>query len=357
MVVNGRNDLASSPVMPATRSHPANPGQPRWGIVLAGGDGARMRSLISYWLGEDRPKQYCTFVGHRSMFEHTIDRACSVVSEDHVVTVIGRDHRKFLDESTDKKPTGLLLEQPRNLGTAPGVLLATAFVLAEDPAATVVLLPSDHFVHPESRFCDHVNRAFELAEKHTDMLILVAAIPDRAETEYGWIDPSGSQMDARRTLPHGPTKVKHFREKPNVSEAHGLLQQGSLWSTMVVAVKALTLWSLARQFLPEMTYRFEAFLAVLRAVREGRIGAQYQAAALMRLYEELPAADFSKDILQRVSHLSMVLPMDGVDWCDWGHPQRVTETLARLGQRPIFESERLGSAHAPAIAGNRGHLI
>ena len=178
-----------------------NQRQARWGIVLAGGDGARMRSLISNWLGEDRPKQYCTFVGHRSMFEHTIDRACSVVSGEHVVTVIGRDHRKFLDESTDKKQAGLVLEQPINLGTAPGVLLAAAFVLTEAPEATVVLLPADHFVHPESRFCDHVNRAFELAEKHADMLILLAAIPDRAETEYGWIGPSEAQMDASRTLP------------------------------------------------------------------------------------------------------------------------------------------------------------
>jgi len=188
------------------------------------------------------------------------------------------------------------------------------------------------------------------------MLILVAAIPDRAETEYGWIDPSGPYMDAGKTLPHGPTKVKHFRERPGVNEARSLLQQGSLWSTMVVAVKARTLWSLARQFLPEMTYRFDAFLAVLRAVREGRLGAQHQVAALMRLYEELAAADFSKDLLQHVPHLSMVLPMDGVDWCDWGHPQRVTETLARLGQRPIFESERLGSAKASAIAGKGGGI-
>ena len=356
MVANGRNDLASSPVVPAARSHPANPGQPRWGIVLAGGDGVRMRSLISYWLGEERPKQYCTFVGHRSMFEHTIDRACNLVSEKHVVTVIGRGHRKFVDEPTNRRPTGLILEQPCNLGTAPGVFLATTFVLAEDPEATVVLLPSDHFVHPESRFCDHVNRAFELAEKHTDMLILVAAIPDRAETGYGWIDPSGTRVNAGNTLPHGLTKVKHFREKPGVDEARGLLQKGSLWSTMVVAVKARTLWSLARQFLPEIAYRFGALLAVLRAVREGRLGAQYQAAALMRLYEDLAPADFSKDILQRVPYLSLVLPMDGVDWCDWGHPQRVTETLARLGQRPVFGPECLGSPQTSATAGKGGDI-
>jgi len=350
MVVNGCTNLASSPAMPATRGHRASPRPSRWGIVLAGGDGARMRSLISNWLGEDRPKQYCAFVGHRSMFEHTIDRACSVVSGEHVVTVIGRDHRRFLDESTDRKPTGLILEQPSNRGTAPGVLLATAFVLAADPEATVVLLPSDHFVHPESRFCDHLNRAFELAEKHKDMLILVAAIPDRAETEYGWIDPGGAQMAASSTLPRRPANVKYFREKPSENEARSLFQRGCLWSTMVVAVKARTLWRLAREYLPETSYRFEAFLSVLSAVREERLGARHEGAALIRLYKELAAKDFSKDLLQRVPHLSKILPMDGVDWCDWGHPRRLTETLARLGQRPLYEAKRLGPAQAGAIA-------
>ena len=33
----------------------------RWGILLAGGEGTRMRPLIRSWLGENRPKQYCTF--------------------------------------------------------------------------------------------------------------------------------------------------------------------------------------------------------------------------------------------------------------------------------------------------------
>ncbi len=355
MVAKALSAPNRSALMSSTTSRPENQRQTRWGIVLAGGDGARMRSLIGHWLGEDRPKQYCAFVGSRSMLQHTIDRARSVLSEEHVVTVIGRGHRKFLDESMNKSLNGLVLEQPRNLGTTPGVLLATAFVLADDPEATVILLPSDHFVHPESRFCDHVNRAFELAEKYGDMFILAAAIPDRAETEYGWIDPSAAQMNASRTLPHAPTKVIRFREKPGVNEAQRLLRQGSLWSTMVVAVKARTLWTLARQLLPEIAYRFDAFLVVLRAIREGRLGAQYEAAALMRLYEDLAPADFSKDILQRVPHLSMVLPMAGVDWCDWGHPQRVRETLVRLGRRPTSEPE-LDSAQTRTIAARERHI-
>jgi mannose-1-phosphate guanylyltransferase len=46
-----------------------------WGIVLAGGDGMRLRPFIQAYFNEDRPKQYCTFLGTQSMLRHTIRRA------------------------------------------------------------------------------------------------------------------------------------------------------------------------------------------------------------------------------------------------------------------------------------------
>ncbi len=38
-----------------------------WSIVLAGGEGERLRPFVERWLGRHRPKQYCAFVGTRSM--------------------------------------------------------------------------------------------------------------------------------------------------------------------------------------------------------------------------------------------------------------------------------------------------
>ncbi|MDC8446861.1 MAG: hypothetical protein LV473_00735 [Nitrospira sp.] len=55
-----------------------NDGGDVWSIVLAGGEGERMKPLVQRWLGRHRPKQYCTFVGTRSMFQHTVDRAADV---------------------------------------------------------------------------------------------------------------------------------------------------------------------------------------------------------------------------------------------------------------------------------------
>jgi len=50
-------------------------GPVRCGIVLAGGEGNRLKHFIYQLRGSPVPKQYINFIGTRSMLEHTLDRA------------------------------------------------------------------------------------------------------------------------------------------------------------------------------------------------------------------------------------------------------------------------------------------
>src|SRR5688572_3299361 len=81
----------------------------RWVVILAGGEGRRMRPLIQAWLGEDRPKQYCTFTGSRSMIQHTLDRALQLVEPEHIVTVTCRGHLDWLAEAVDRIMPGVVI--------------------------------------------------------------------------------------------------------------------------------------------------------------------------------------------------------------------------------------------------------
>lgn len=63
-----------------------------WSIVLAGGDGVRTKEFIRRWLGYEKPKQYCAFVGSRSMFQHTLDRAARLTPWERMVVVAARHH-------------------------------------------------------------------------------------------------------------------------------------------------------------------------------------------------------------------------------------------------------------------------
>ena len=351
MAVNARTHLNWPPFMSTVSSRAADRTRTRWGIVLAAGEDTQMHAQTSDCPGGERPKQYGAVSGSRPMLQHTVDRARSVVPKEQVVTVIGNGRREYLAESANGNFPGPVLEEPGDLGTAPGVFLPISYVLAKNPEAVVILLPSDHFVHPEDRFCDSILQAFELLEKNRDHIILAGAIPDRAETGYGWIVPEKRRTNGRSHVSHGPAKVMHFRENPGEAEADELFRQGCLWNTMVIAARAKTLWLAGRQCLPEMMSEFDAYRMVLRAIYEGRLDARFEAIALVNIYKNMAPADFSEDVLLHFSRHCIVLPLDGVDWCDWGRPQRVTETLARLGRRPSFQEEDLETPPGQAIAG------
>lgn len=329
---------------PATADH-------LWGIVLAGGEGERMRSFTSRWLGRDRPKQYCTFCGTRSMLRHTLDRMVSVVRPDRVVTVIGSGHRGYLEESCGLEiPGRIVVEQPIARGTAAGIFVAATYVFSRDPSATVLIFPSDHFVYPEERFLANVQRAVETARRLDDRLILLGAIPHGPEPEYGWIEPAETVFQA---CGHAAKKVTCFHEKPGPREARRFYQLGWLWNTMVMVVNIQTLWSLGSRFFPAMMRQFEAFRTVLRFTQNGAAPGKEERVILSQVYGNLENVDFSSGLLQSAAEWIAVLPMQDVDWNDWGRPERVVESLASIGKRPSFPALGKGSAVWPS-GGVRG---
>lgn len=130
-----------------------------WSIILAGGEGERLRPLMQQWLGQHKPKQYCTFIGTRSMLQHTLDRADQISDPKQKVTVIARSHRGHAWPQLARRKNGKVILQPANRDTAGGIFAALSYVRTLDPQATVVIYPSDHFVYPEYRFVETVRSA------------------------------------------------------------------------------------------------------------------------------------------------------------------------------------------------------
>lgn len=313
-----------------------------WGIVLAGGEGQRMKPIIQRWLGYPRPKQYCTFVGHRSMLQHTLDRAAQLVEPTRIVTVIGRGHEQFLPGALKSDFPGRMIVQPRNFDTAPGVFLPLTHVMAADPEATLLILPSDHFVFPEGPFLQHLETVLDQAERFPERLILVGVQPDQPTHDYGWIEPC--LKDPQETPLQDPTllKIEAFREKPSPQEAAEFFRRGFLWNTMIMGAKAKTLWKLGSRCFPEMLNRFELLRLILQGIREGTLDKSYEQRALNWIYSDLPAANFSRDFLQRSTDTLLVSVLDSIQWSDWGRPNRIEGSLERLGKKSFF------SSHSPA---------
>jgi mannose-1-phosphate guanylyltransferase len=296
----------------------------RWTVVLAGGEGARMRAFVTDWLGGHRPKQYCAFTGERTMLEHSLDRALDAAEGENIVTVIGRGHSSYIDEPRPIHVRGRLIEQPENKDTAPGLLLALAHILAADPDAFVAVMPSDHFIYPRHRFAMNMDRAFALARRMGERIVLLTAPATSPETDYGWVElgaPVTAAALSART-------VAAFREKPEAPAAKELLARGCQWNTMIMTARAGALWSLAAELEPDLVRRFEAIRLACAAGHERGVR--------RAVYQDMETLNLSKDLLQKAPERCVALPLAGVDWCDWGRPERVIATLEKLGREPAF---------------------
>jgi mannose-1-phosphate guanylyltransferase len=298
-----------------------------WTIVLAGGEGRRLRPLMERWFGEHRPKQYCTFVGGRSMLWHTVGRAEQLSGAERMLIVAADHHEALLTECLAPRHLGRIVFQPRNRDTAPGIFLPLAQIMAREPTATVVILPSDHFVAPEPAFLEAVRRAAMVAAHLPGKVILVGARPDSEETEYGWIEP-GEPVGRLGGYPI--RKVAGFCEKPDETSVRQLVNAGGLWSTMVIAARCQALWDLGWRCFPAMMPHFEHLMA--------HFGTDQERPVLESIYTALPAMNFSAQLLQRVPGSLLVMELGDVTWSDWGSERRIVETLNRLGKRPSFPS-------------------
>jgi mannose-1-phosphate guanylyltransferase len=304
-----------------------------WSIVLAGGEGERLKPFVQRWLGRPKPKQYCTFIGTRSMFQHTLDRADQIAAPEHKVMVIGRTHQREARAQFYPREAGKLIVQPANRDTAAGIYLALTYVRAQDPQATVALYPSDHFVYPEDRFIEVVRSATQAANQLKNSLFLLGVTPDGLEPEYGWIHPG----------PHlgwiGGHKVRAteaFLEKPSIEQCRTAMASGALWNTLVLAARVETLWEMGWQCFPEMMPLFERYGAA--------VGTQEEENVLEKIYEVMPARNFSSHLLERLPQRVAVMELSGVLWSDWGKPERIVETLQRIGKEPAFSE-----VHAAAV--------
>lgn len=304
--------------------------QTLWSIILAGGEGERTRPFIEQWLGYHKPKQYCTFVGRRSMLQHTWDRADRLAPSTQKITVIAPTHRSQIWPQLGSRSAGHILMQPRNRDTAAGIFLPLTYVRAWDPTGTVVLYPSDHFVFPEDRFIETVRSAILAAESVKNRVILLGVQPDGLELDYGWIE-SGALLPSQSNAPL--RKILGFLEKPDARQGRAALATGALWNTLVLTARVQTLWELGWQCVPDVMMLFEQL--------GHAIGTSAEGPTLDSIYQAMPIRNFSSDLLQQVPNRLGVMELTDVLWSDWGRPERIAETLQELAKTPAFPLESL----------------
>ncbi|MEJ2231371.1 MAG: sugar phosphate nucleotidyltransferase [Nitrospirales bacterium] len=299
-----------------------------WSIILAGGDGERTRPFIEQWLGYPKPKQYCTFVGTRSMLQHTLDRADRLGAPNKKVTVVAQTHLGYASEALAGQQAGQVILEPDYCGSGPGIFLPLTYVRTWDPKATVVIFPSDHFVFPEDRFLETVQRATRASHILQDRILLLGVRPTHLELDYGWINVGGVLGWSGGACVR---QVDSFVDKPGQLEVLNAMANGALWNSLVIVAKVETIWKLGWQYLPVIMERFD---------RLGKaIGSNHEGVMLRQLYQKMPVLNFLPELLQRVPERMGIIEVEDVLWSDWERPDRILGSLNVLGKEPAFPTE------------------
>ena len=307
----------------------------RRGIVLAGGDGVRLRPLTRLISGDDRPKQFCPLYGGMTLLEQARRRAQLSIRPEQVLFSLTRAHEDFYVRELSDCPSQRVV-QPWNRGTAAAILSSLLLIARKDQDATVAVLPSDHHYSDENVIADAVENAFELARRRPDSVILVGAKPYGPEVEYGWIQV-GSPLQGRPDS----LLVRGFHEKPAPLMARFLFDQGSLWNTFVMAGKVLAFLEMICSAVPGLLKMFQNFPSFQAPGEEFRLPDA--------LYASMPSIDFSRQILSTETQRLIVQKLGPVAWNDLGDCERAVAALSCANVEPEWaKSWRAAKPPSPA---------
>jgi mannose-1-phosphate guanylyltransferase len=293
-----------------------------WSLVLAAGDGSRLRGLTKNERGITVPKQFCSLQGGPCLLQEALQRAAAVAPLQRICSVVSQQHRQWWMPILSYLPEQNVIAQPLNRGTAYGILLPLLRIVERDPDAIVVLLPADHYLRDEEVMAFSLRRAAELANADRGFIYILGVEPDEPDTELGYILPAARESDAA-------VGVLRFIEKPNEFRARMLLDQGALWNVFIMAASVRTLLGL-------FDSRFASIIAAMRG---------FQGASLEDIYEQLSSVDFSRDVLEGKESMLRVLTVPQCGWTDLGTPERVG---AILDQLPDNATGRRSPAYFPS---------
>jgi mannose-1-phosphate guanylyltransferase/mannose-6-phosphate isomerase len=199
-------------------------------------------------------------------------------------------------------PEAVLCE-PAGRNTAPALAAAAFWLRERDPAAIMLVLPSDHYIGDEGAFAKAVTKAIGPAEGGS--LVTFGIRPTRAETGYGYIE-RGTPLDGADNV----YAVTRFVEKPDHETAERLVASGSyLWNSGMFVLSVVA-------FLEELERHGSAIAAacmaavVKRRERDDYVFLDHEA------FTAAPAISVDYAIMEHTDRAAVV-PID-MAWSDIG---------------------------------------
>jgi mannose-1-phosphate guanylyltransferase len=283
----------------------------RIALLLAGGDGVRLRELTRAITGTPIPKQYCRLFRNSSLLEVALERARLFASSENINIVVNRNHLQFAQEQLKSIPESNIFVQPLNRDTGPGMIFALLNLgrIYGDPI--VAVFPTDHYVDDARAFNAQVVRAVDAITEMPDKIAILGVVPDRIETGYGYVLPAGPLPEIENAY-----NVDAFTEKPDLRSAHDIMSRGGVWNTFVMVFRLSRMMEMLSTYAPR---EFEALSALRDAPEKSDA-----------VYQEINSWNLSTKVLSRIARHLILIKIGDVHWSDWGTRESIERSFRAL---------------------------
>jgi mannose-1-phosphate guanylyltransferase/mannose-6-phosphate isomerase len=188
-------------------------------LIMCGGAGTRLWPASR----EVRPKQFLPLFGTRSTFQDTLQRVSDPALFERAIVITNATYRfMVLEQLAEIGIEADVLLEPARRDSGPAIVAGAVFAEARDKDAVVLALAADHVVQDTSAFLAACREG--LAAAGSGRIVTFGVKPERAATEYGYINPGESVSGEVRA-------VAKFVEKPDREKAAEYIKAGYLWNS------------------------------------------------------------------------------------------------------------------------------